>query len=234
MTLWQQGQDALRDGDAERAIGCFERSLRLEPSLTRNHLSLAAGHVARGDERAAAAHLGRYVELEPAHAAARAHYAELLLRLGRSVDARDQFERTAALPGDDAAARERLIHCHSRLMEIAAEAGDAYGQHLHRGIGLYLLAVERGRLPEEGPGPSAEALLFRAAGELSLAARVRPDEARPCWYLHAVWSRLAQSRPAARWLDAAREAAPLSYLTPAERGALLLACRAADRPPLGR
>ena len=72
---------------------------------------------------------------------------------------------------------------------------------------------------------SAESLLCKAAGELILARRERPDEARPCWYLFEVWSQLAQRQPAARWLRAAEDAAPFSYLTPAERA------RPGDSPP---
>src|SRR5947209_4120059 len=93
VVLWQNGQDALRDGDAVKAIGWFEQSLRLDPGLVRNHLSLAASHVALGREDKAAAHLGIYVNAQPDHFVARAHYAELLLRLGRAAAARGQFER---------------------------------------------------------------------------------------------------------------------------------------------
>ena len=77
-------------------------------------------------------------------------------------------------------------------------------------------------------GLSTEALLCKAAAELGLARMKRPSEARPCWYLHEVWSRLAQQHPAARWLRAAEAAAPFSYLTPAEQRDLRLACRLLD------
>ena len=52
--------------------------------------------------------------------------------------------------------------------------------------------------------------------ELALARLVRPDEARPCWYLYEVWSSLAQRQPAQRWLREADNWAPFSFLTPTE------------------
>jgi predicted Zn-dependent protease len=208
------------------AIAAYRESLRLDPALCRNHLSLAAACLEKGDDTAAADQMGEYLRKQPDHLAVRVHYADLLLRLGRPVPAREQYERFVA----DAQSRpvladEHLVHCHSRLMEIAESQDDDYGEHLNRGIGLYLLAKQRQVLGEVNSDLSAEAMLCKAAGELTLATRGRPDEARPCWYLSAVWTELAQRRPAARWLRAAEEAAPFTYLTPGERDSLRLACR---------
>jgi tetratricopeptide (TPR) repeat protein len=227
---WQQGQEALAGGEAERALELFRKSLRLDPSLARNHLSLAAAYLAQGKDAQAAPHLARYLEAQPDHLAVRAHYAELLLRLDRPGEARAQFERFAADVQDhDTLAREHLVHVHSRLMEIAEGQDDEYAEHLHRGIGLYLLALERARMPEPDGALSAEGLLCKAAGELTLARLRRPEEARPWWYLYEVWTELAQQRPAARCLRAAAAAAPFSSLTPAEERRLALACLRADR-----
>jgi tetratricopeptide (TPR) repeat protein len=224
--LWQQGQQAMIDGQAERAIPLYRRSLELDPGLVRNHLSLAAAFIALGEDGQAAPHLARYVRAQPDHLVIRAHYAELLLRLRQPREARAQFERFVADVQDrDDLARQYLLHCHSRLMEIAEGEADGYGEHLHRGIGLYLLARERERLPDPDGELSAEGLLFRAAGELALARAQRGDEARACWYLHEVWSHLAQRQPAQRWLRAAEGAAPLGDLTPAEQRDLQLAWR---------
>jgi hypothetical protein len=197
---------------------------RPRPRLGPNHLSLAAAFIAQGHDEQAAPHLARYVEAQPDHLVIRAHYAELLLRLGRPAAARAEFERFIADVQDhDDLARPHLVHCHSRLMEIAEAEHDDYAEHLHRGIGLYLLARERELLPEPDGDLSAEGLLFRAAGELTLARLRRGDEARACWYLHAVWGRLAQRQPALRWLRTAEEAAALGGLTPAEQRDLQLA-----------
>jgi tetratricopeptide (TPR) repeat protein len=226
MKLWQQGQQAMIDGQADRAIALYWQSLELDPELIRNHLSLAAAYIAKGEDARAAPHLARYVRTQPDHLVIRAHYAELLLRLRQPHQARPQFERFVADVQDhDELARQHLIHCHSRLMEIAEAEEDGYGEHLHRGIGLFLLARERERLPDPDGDLSAEGLLFRAAGELTLARLQRADEVRACWYLHEVWSHLAQRQPTLRWLRAAEVAAPLGDLTPAEQRDLQLAWR---------
>jgi tetratricopeptide (TPR) repeat protein len=227
LALWEQGQRAILAGDVDGAMEAYQASLRLDPGLTRNYLSLAAACLEKGADAAAADHMANYLRHQPDHFVVRLHYADLLLRLGRPLQAREQFERFIAdVQTRPALAEEHLIHCHSRLMEIAESQQDEYGEHLNRGIGLYLLAKQREAFPESaGRDISAEGMLCKAAGELTLATRGRPDEARPCWYLSAVWTELAQRRPAARWLRAASAAAPFSYLTPCERGALRLACR---------
>jgi hypothetical protein len=168
--------------------------------------------------------MARYLHVQPDHVVIRAHYAELLLRLRQPGEARTQFERFVAdIQDRDDLARQHLIHCHSRLMEIAEGEEDGYAEHLHRGIGLYCLARERERLPDPEGELSAEGLLFRAAAELTLARLQRSDEGRACWYLHEVWSHLAQQQPALRWLRAAEDAAGMGDLTPAEQRDLQLA-----------
>jgi tetratricopeptide (TPR) repeat protein len=226
LLLWQRGQEAMRGGDVAKALDCYEKSLELDPALARNHLSLAAGHVALGEDARAALDLEHYLAAVPNHHIVRGHYAELLLRLRRSPEARAQFERFVAdIQADEQLADKHLVHCHSRLMELAEAAEDEYAEHLHRGIGLFLLARQRARLEEVESELSVESLLCKAAGELTLARRQRPGEARPCWYLHEVWSQLAQTQPALRNLRAAESAAPFSELTPTEQVHLEIACR---------
>src|SRR5205085_11891169 len=100
--------------------------------------------------------------------AAQVQLAELLWRREQWPEARAQFEQFLAHAGPADAGR--LLHCHSRLMAIAARSGDAYGEHLHRGVALWLLATR-----PDGE-PAAEGLLCKAAGELTLAARECPEE----------------------------------------------------------
>ncbi len=225
LAAWQKGQQAMLEGRTEQAIASFQQSLEQDGTLVRNHLSLAAAYLAQGQDEQAAGQLGRYLRAQPDHFVVRGQYAELLLRLERPDAAREQFERFEADIQDHATlAKARLPHCHSRLMEIAEAAEDEYAMHLHRGIGLYWLARQRADLDApEGELP-CEGLLCQAASELSLARRERPDDARPCWYLYEVWTRLAQHQPATRWLRAA-EAAPFRSLTPSEQRNLYLACR---------
>jgi hypothetical protein len=105
------------------------------------------------------------------------------------------------------------------LLELAAIDADAYAEHLHRGIGLYLLAQEAASA--EGDDDT-ESILCKAALELIDAHHESPHEARPCWYLHLIWRQLGQAQPAGRWLREATDHAPLSYLTPEERHRLSL------------
>lgn len=215
--LWQAGQTALREGQPERAVELFERSLAADPKFTRSYLGLAAAWLDRGDDARACLHLTLYVAAHPQHFAIRAQYAELLQRLSRTNDARQEYERFVAdLQADGEAADEYLLHCHSKLMQIAEKQDNDYDEHLHRGIGLWLLARQQCLAAATQNEQSPEALLCRAAAELTLARRVRPEEARPSYYLYAVWTDLAQSQPAARCLREAQVAMPFSSLTASE------------------
>ena len=226
--LWQRAQEALRHGQADRAIDLYEQSLVADPHLTRNYLGLAAAYLGKGDDARACLHLTLYVAAHPEHVAVRTQYADLLCRLRRVAEARAELERCVADVQDDPAlADEHLLHCHSRLMEIAEQAEDDYGEHLHRGIGLFLLGRQRAA---EGPVGAlrAEGLFCKAAAELTLARRAQPGAARPSWYLHEVWTQMGQSQPAGRCLYAAVRAAPFGDLTPAEQRGLYLARRCHD------
>jgi tetratricopeptide (TPR) repeat protein len=230
--LWEKGQAAMRAGDPGRAIGFYERSLKADPTLTRNHMSLAAAYLESGDDEAACVHLAQYVQAHPEHTVMRREYAELLLRLGRQGAARDELNRLAADVQE--AGPERLteaIQCHSRLLAIAEEQEDDYGVHLHRGVGLYLLARQRSGLDDPDDQLPAEGLLCKCISELTLARLLRPAEARPCWYLYAAWQRLGQRRPALHWLAETIAAGPFDDLTPAERRSLALARRLYETAP---
>jgi tetratricopeptide (TPR) repeat protein len=222
--LWEQGQLAMQLEQPDRAIACYLQSLELDPRLVRNHLSLAAAYLEKGDEAAACPHLGRYVEAHPESVLVRLHHAELLWKMHRHEEARAAFEGTVA-DAQDELAPGQLIHCHSRLVQIAETQANEYAEHLNRGIGLYLLARERAGLPSPDGELSVESLLCRAAGELTLARVERREESRPSWYLFKVWSQLAQRQPALRSLRDAAACAPFSYLTPAEQRGLELVHR---------
>lgn len=226
IALWEQGQAAMRQGKPTEAIGLYEQSLALDPHFDRIYLSLAAAYLETGDEAGACPQLAKYVAAHPDNLVIRNHLAELLLRLHRLSEAQAEFERFIADAQEQGGSiAKHLIHCHSRLMEIGEQYADEYSEHLHRGIGLFLLAQERAALPDpEGQLPT-EGLLCKAAGELTLARLKRPDEARPCWYLYEVWSRLPMRQPSLQCLHAAEAAAPFTYLTPTEQRGLQLACQ---------
>jgi hypothetical protein len=197
-----------------------------------DELRRAAALVQAGELDAALPLLRHYVSEHPDHVLIRAHLAELHWRLNQPEAAGRQFARFCA----DAQAEEELLlaklaHGHSRLMELAQAAGDDYGERLHRGIGLWYLARQAAAVAGDDGRLSVERLLIQSAGELTKAHERRPDEARPCWYLHRVWSELGQPAPARRWLSQAQVAAELTTLTPAERAALALVGAGASRRP---
>jgi hypothetical protein len=224
---WRKGQAALEADRTREAIGHFRACLRADPAFAQAHLSLAACHLALSEEKEALPHLQAYLILQPQHFLIRLHYGELLYRLDRIEEAWTHLERVVReMQEYPRLADEHLVGCHTRLMEIAHDLGDAYGENLHRGIGLYLLARKRAEVDGERGRRLAEEMLCKAAAELTLARLRRPDEARPYWYLHGVWAQLSQRQPALKWLRRAEETAPFSVLTPAEKLDLYLACSA--------
>jgi tetratricopeptide (TPR) repeat protein len=225
---WQLGQTALDHDRFEEAIGHFQVSLRLDPGMVQNHLSIAAAYLALGQQKQSIPHLAAYLEARPHHFLIRWHYAEVLMNADRLREALGQLERfLAAAQEHPRIAEEHMVACHTRMMELAERQGDDYREHLHRGIGLFLLAQKRAEVGESSSRKLAEELLCKAAAELTLARVERPSRARPCWYLYGVWTSLAQRQPAMRWLREAERYGPMNDLTPAERRELYLA--AAER-----
>jgi hypothetical protein len=105
-------------------------------------------------------------------------------------------------------------------MELATIMGNSGATHLHRGIGLFLLAGQAG-LVEPSQRVNPEALLCRAAGELLVAQKEDPDSSLPAWYLHQVWQLLGQNHLAKLWMDRVLDDPMLKDLDNCER--LLLA-----------
>lgn len=216
---WRAGQKSLDAGDPVSALRSFRQSLSINPDSAKTHLSMAAACLAQGNDSIAAIHLKICLELEPGNVIVRQNYADLLLRMNQLEEARDQFNlfvKDTQQFGEQA--NRHMIHAHSRLMAISEQLGDAYEEHLNRGIGLYLLALEKTKKEQkEVPDDqNLEALLFRAAGELTQARLTRNDQVRPCWYLYLVWNKLACSQPAQRWYRITAQDASVECLTPRE------------------
>lgn len=180
-------------------------------------LTQAAACIERGDLTAAIAIISRHVEAHPGQFTVRAYLAELHWRHGHWAEATTEFARFIADAQAAHAEPARLVHGHTRLMALAEKTGERGAEHLHRGVGLYWLARR------EANRATAESLYCKAAGELAVAERECPDDARPKWYLHRVWSALDQPLRARISLDAAGRLAAFSDLTPAERADLSLA-----------
>ena len=204
------------------SAGAAETTAALDPDFL---LGRATSLAAQGENASAAEELGKYIALRPEHLSARAQLGELLFRQGKFDEARLHLELFIALAQDHGEeAFRHLIHCHSRLVEIAEEQNDDYEEHLNRGIGLYLLAVKRAGEGDPDGECSEASLLCRAAAELQMAREDQPDQARVHLYLYQTWKRLGQHAAAMRSLEAADSLALLSRLTPLERRELQAAC----------
>ena len=198
-----------------------------KPAEVPSHLLLAAACIEKGDDAQACHHLGLFLADHPEHRNARFYHAELLLKLGRHRQAAGQFELAIryeqGAPEPDV---KHLVHCHTQLVRIGEELDDGYLAHLHRGIGMLLLARQRTQIDEPSAELSTESLLCKATAELTRAHSLRPHAVRPCWYLHVAWRQLAQHGVARRWLAEAQRHPVLADLTPAESRDLHLAGRA--------
>lgn len=195
--------------------GCQTLLGPLPPELAdADALTLAAESLERGDRSAAAAHLEAHVRRHPDQPMFRAHLAELLWKLDRPADAREHFERFAADAQDAAGpVRGHLVHCHTRLMEIARVADDPGAEAFHRGAGLLRLA--------EQPG-AGEEVLCQAVKALTEARDRRPGDARPLAYLALAHERAGNPRAAAAARAVARNATTTAGLTAVERRGLAL------------
>jgi cytochrome c-type biogenesis protein CcmH/NrfG len=189
-----------------------------EPAPDR--LALAADALDRGDTPTAVAHLSAHVRSAPDDAMTRAYLAELLFKSGRSAEAAAEYERfVAAAQPLTGPANAHRVHAHTRLMSLAAAAGDEYREGLHRGIGLLLLAERWDADPARRDAAATAETLSKAAAALREALAARPRDARASWYLSRVYARQGQPA-AARAAARAARAAPPGGLTPAEADAL--------------
>jgi thioredoxin-like negative regulator of GroEL len=195
------------------------RIARAAPPEVADHLARAAACVERGDEPAAVPHLVAHLNARPEAVMIRAYLAELLLRTGKSADARREFEQFARqASGMSGEASRHLVHAHTRLMEIAAEDNDPFGEHLHRGIALVLMVRRWEGEPAADGGQLAEATLAKAGRELRQAERRKPTDPRANVYLAEVYGRLGQATAART--AAGRVTLPDASLTRSESEAL--------------
>lgn len=186
-------------------------------------LGLAALCIEKGDSTGAAEHLGKHLQAHPEQIMVRAYLAEILLKTKKLPEAQHQFERFIAEAQDsNGPARKQALHCHTRLMEIAQDRDDSYAEHLHRGIGMVLLARQlEGNIDREDVEPGfRERLLCKAVAELNKAKKLRPDEPRPHCYLVEAFKKLDQPRSAEKAAQTAKSLSALLPLAPAEMHSL--------------
>jgi tetratricopeptide (TPR) repeat protein len=174
------------------------------PKDESDHLRLAAEHLDRADEAGAVPHLKAHLRRQPDSLMVRAYLGELLLKTGNAAESKlefEQFSRDAA--GASGPAHRHLVHVHTRLMEIAGQSDDAFGEQLHRGIGLVLLVKQWTESGEEADAATAERTLVQAMRALKRAEEDKPGDARVWLYLAEAYAALEQPSPAR---DAIRKA----------------------------
>ena len=160
-------------------------------------LTLAARCLQDGNDAAACAHLEAHVRAYPEQVMFRAHLAELLVKLGKDADAKRHFERfvtdakTATGP-----VRGHLVHCHTRLMEIAGRADDRGAELYHRGGGLLLLVREQDNDPPARDDDFCEEVLCKALAALREAKELRPTDPGVRQALADVYERTGNRRAA--------------------------------------
>lgn len=195
-------------------LGPLPPELAIPTEADDDPLTLAAECLQRGEKAAAAAHLETHVSRHPDQPMFRAHLAELLCKLDRPADARAHFDRFVADAQDGPGpVRGHLVHCHTRLMEIARGDGDRGAEAFHRGAGLLRLAEQSG---------AEEEVVCQAVKALVEARDLRPGDARPLVYLALAYEKAGNPRAAAAARAAARNGSAAG-LTAAERRQLALA-----------
>ena len=188
------------------------------PNDDGDHLRLAAEHLDRADEAGAVPHLRAHLRRQPDSLMVRAYLGELLLKTGNAEESKlhfEQFTRDAA--GASGPAHAHLVHVHTRLMELAGQSDDAFGEQLHRGIGLVLLVRQWAESGAETDAALSERTLVQAVQALKRADTERPGEARVWFYLAEAYSALDQPSSARSAMRKAGTCQPEWKLNPHER-----------------
>jgi tetratricopeptide (TPR) repeat protein len=182
------------------------------PGEADDPLTVAAESLARGDQAEAARHFELYVKQHPEQVMFRLHLADLLFNMHRLEDAQAHYERFIAdAESSTGPPRKHLVHCHTRLMEIARINDDRFAELLHRGIGLVRLTRQAIEDPE-----ISEEILCQAIRALKEAQQERPTDPRVHVYLAEAFERAGNRRAAEVCRGAARNFALPGLLTAKE------------------
>lgn len=90
---WSRGNSFLRAGELDVARVCFERSLRLDSTLSKAHADLGVVQVALGEVEQAEFSFRRALKFDSNDANARLNLVQLLVRSGQIDDAEDIVSR---------------------------------------------------------------------------------------------------------------------------------------------
>ncbi|HXD87569.1 MAG TPA: hypothetical protein VN641_13815 [Urbifossiella sp.] len=199
------------------APGCVSLPTPSDVDDADESLTLAGEAMARGDDATAATHFEIYVGQHPDQLMFRLHLADLQFKLQHLPEARYHYERFIAgaqsAPGSP---KSHLVHCRTRLMEIAQQSDDHYGELLHRGIGLVLLTRVSREAESAEPRAPREEILCTAIQALREAARLKVHDPRVQLYLAEAYDRSGNRSAAATARAAARNNALPGDLTPTE------------------
>jgi tetratricopeptide (TPR) repeat protein len=98
MALYRLGEAWSRKTDWDRAIPALQRSLWIHPFYSGPYIVLGRAYLDRGELQTAEGMLRRAVEYDPNNKSARYLLGQALQRLGKTAEARQQFELAARLP----------------------------------------------------------------------------------------------------------------------------------------
>jgi tetratricopeptide (TPR) repeat protein len=165
------GDDHLRAGRLDEAVGAYRAALAIAPSYGRAWYRLGVAELRRGDPAAAQRAFATAARLEPRNASVANDLGVALFRQGRHAEAAVAFARAAALDPDDAEPAENLSVALRRLGRTAeAEAALARVRAL-RPARLEVTSI-RVLLPADLPLAYLEEPTLRTALGESRAGRV--------------------------------------------------------------
>jgi len=95
--LYRLGEAYSRQPDWDNAIPALQRSIWINPYFSGPYIVLGRAYLAKGQPATAQGMLQRAVEYDPNNKAARYLYGQVLQRLGRTDEAKEQFDAAARL-----------------------------------------------------------------------------------------------------------------------------------------
>lgn len=118
-TYVNSAEQAVRDGDLDRALEEFQKAIEVNPELTTAHIGMADIYRVRGDYTRAEQRYGQAARLQPANFDAQYYHGLMLHLLDRLTDAVQAYLRAIALRPNDYKANLNLATAYYQLDENA-------------------------------------------------------------------------------------------------------------------